>query len=77
MMPYELGRRVELVGNRIGMSMRQSEDIRIHLRKTTNAQQSLMYAGAKMYNELPGEIKNTTGIINFKKRVKEYILSKR
>lgn len=35
-----------------------------------------MYAGVKIY-ELPGEVKNTKDLFNFKKKVKEYILSKR
>ncbi|XP_011873718.1 PREDICTED: RNA-directed DNA polymerase from mobile element jockey-like [Vollenhovia emeryi] len=77
MVPNELSSGLELVGDRMGVRTRQAENIKIDFRKTTSAQHSLMYAGVKMYNDLPDKVKSAADLFNFKKDIKEYILGKR
>lgn len=53
---------------------RQAENIAIQLRKTNNAQKSLFYQGAIMYNALPLQIRRCNGILSFKRMLKVFIL---
>lgn len=77
MLPIDLVRRVQLVAERRERETRQDANVVINIRKTTSAQKSVLYAGVKIYNELPNIIKNSVSIHSFKQDMKEYIKSKR
>ena len=76
-MPNELTRKVVLIGDMRERNTRQDADVLINMRRTASGQKSLLYAGVKIFNELPPEIRNITGLSSFKKAVRNYVIGKR
>lgn len=74
LLPNNLSNKVQMVGAPYGRQTRQTDNIIIHFRRTTNAQKSLFYIGIKKYNELPIEVKNSERLEIYKRRLKKYIL---
>ena len=63
------------MGSRSGRITRQAGDIVIEFKRTRSAQKSLYYEGVKMYNALPTEVSSCERIEQYKRMLKQYILS--
>jgi hypothetical protein len=75
MLPEALRNRLEIVGSESERQTRQAGNIVIDFRRTRNAQKSMFYEGAKMFNSLPVEIRQCENLVKFKRILKEYIIS--
>jgi len=58
-MPEQLGNKLQIVGSESESERktRQTENIEMQFRKTSNAQKNIFYKGVKMYNALPSKIR--------------------
>lgn len=74
LLPDYLTNKLQIVGAVSDRQTRQKENIVIHFRRTNHAQKSVCYAGIRMYNELPTEIKSSERLEQLKRKLKEYIL---
>lgn len=75
LLPKELKQKLVVVGSRTNRVTRQAGDIFIKFRKTRSAQKSLFYEGVKMYNALPMEVKGCERLDQFKRTLKEFVMS--
>ena len=56
---------------------RRGENFKIDVCKTNKKFKTLIYSGLSEYNKVPSEIKNVSGIREFKGRLLEFVISKR
>lgn len=75
LLPKEFKNRLQIVRTKSGRETRQAENIVIQFRRTRSAQKSMYYEGVKIYNALPIELKGCEKVEQFKRMLKEYVVS--
>jgi len=71
MLPLSLRNKIEIVGNENQRHTRQADNIVLGFRKTRNAEKSVFYEGAKLYNSLA--LKECDRLKILKRELKDYI----
>ena len=56
--------------------LKSGENFKIDVCRTNKKFNTLFYRGLSKYNKVPIEIKNATGILEFKKRLLKFVISK-
>lgn len=75
LLPKAFRNRLQVVGTQSGRVTRQAGDIAIQFRQRTSAQRNVFYEGIKMYNALPDVVKGCEKLEQFKRMLKEYVMS--
>ena len=53
---------------------RNCQDIDISKRNLAFSKKSFLYSGAKLWNDIPLDIRNSPTVLTFKKKLKDYLL---
>jgi len=75
MAPKYLTENITMVREAQTYPLRNENDFRIRMQRTTLAQNSLFYKGLKIFNELPRNLKNENNIHVFKRLCKHFIVN--
>jgi len=67
--------KIQIVGSENQRHARQADNIALGFRKTRNAQKTVFYEGAKLYNSLPLRRREYDRLKIFKRELKDYILN--
>lgn len=72
-LPNYLMEKLKYVEDLTQYNLRNKLDFRLEFFRNTKTQNSLIYKGLKLYNELPLELKNEKNLLKFKKKLELYV----
>ena len=75
-LPKYLMEKLNYVGDLTQYNLRNKFDFRLDLFRNSRTQNSLIYKGLRLYNEIPIELRNEKNLLKFKKKLETYVRMK-